>query len=101
MPYTYKLRPYVDSSSDSPLILASGKFYLYNKIPQPTRTVEGRNSKRLEEFRIRPRRVKYYIATIYSIGTRETGTRRKATRLERINPDYLVIVPPSTITANT
>lgn len=33
MPYTYKLRLYVDSSSNSPLTLASGKFYLYNKIP--------------------------------------------------------------------
>lgn len=101
MPYTYKLRPYVNSSSNGPLTLASGKFYLYNKIPQPTRTVEGRNSKRLKEFRIRPRCVKHYVATIYSIGTRETGTRRKATRLERINLDYLAIVPPSTIIANT
>lgn len=33
IPYTYKLRPYVNSSSNSPLTLASGKFYLYNKIP--------------------------------------------------------------------
>lgn len=101
MPYAYKLRPYVDSSSNSPLTLASGKFYLYNKIPQPTHTVEGRNSKRLEEFRIRPRRAKHYAAAVYSTGTRETGTRRKATRLERINLDHLAIVPPSTIIANT